>query len=463
MNEAYQRLDDHKGLAEYCKKFIEQYLDTEISLDFDIPSYDQADDQEYIYMQILPEILRPSADHIRPFEVTSQRNFILRTLGDAHFYWARILQTDEEYNQAIEHYFKSFVQYKECIDQNGQNASLIKFIDKLKEDESVDVISLVSAYVSISPVEATRLWLKVAAGFRQSNLQSDASAAQVNNSIVACSSAYKNMTEVTPLLKAACHFTMLRIYKDLRYADDTGRIFIEQMARDDNYQQSKNDLTQFDKRLLCQWVRDFIIEYNQKLDDEQSKIPDTLANQFHPPSLISAMKEAETHSQCLGDILMLLNDYSGAVAYWKWIVSEYESIYSKLEQQIIYDDDATINDVFDEMRELNQNAHEHILHLADCYEQLTNYQIHAGELPNVSASDTISCFENAIISCEKTIEVRKRSSKFQRTKLNELQELLNKIQNKLNATKTNPKQDEIEAQDSYPESGSYGSDTDDLD
>lgn len=462
--EAYQRLDDQDGLVQYCKDLIEQSSKIEILLDFDVPFHDEINIEEQIYVQMLPEILRTCADGVRPYEVYDQRNFSLRTLGDAHFHWATVLQTDEEYNQAIEHYFKSFMQYKECDNQSEQNVKLINFIDKLKTKESTDVNGLVSEYVSISPIDGTRLWLKVAAGFCRYDLQNDETAAQINNSIAACSNALERLTEteITPLLKAACHYTMLRIYKDLRYADDIGRTFIEQMVKDENYQQSQTHLTKFDQRLLCQWARNFINEYNQRCDDEQIRIPDTLAKQFYLPSIIDAITDINGQSQCLGDILMIFNDHSGALAYWKWIVTECESLFSKLEQQLIYDDDTTISDVLIEIHQLQQNAHEYIRHLSVCYEHLARYNIRAGELPDVSIDTAASYFESAAKACATAIGLRKRIGAFEKTKMNDLQQLMNQIQNKPDTIGSKSK-DAKQDYDLYSSDINYGSEIDDID
>ena len=439
MIKAYRRLDDEEGLSQYCKNFIESSSSIEISLDFDVPSYDEANVQERIYMYILPEILRACAKKIRPDQVPDQRDIALRNLGDAYMELGRILQINEEYNQAIEHYFKSLTQYKQCSNRSESISKLISFIEEVQRSETVDVTTLVSKYVSILPTDGTYVWLKVASVYRQCEFQSDVYSPQINNSVEACSRAFAKSDDTTPLFKAACHYTMLRIYKDLRYADDTGRTFIEQMARDDNYQRNQSHLSLLDRRLLCQWARNFINEYNQRHDDdEQDTIPDTLANQFHVPSLVDAMKEIDGKCQFLGDILILLDDHSGATAYWQWVVDEYESLYSKLEEQIIYDNDTTISDVLFEMHQLDRNAHEYILRLSRCHEQLARYQIQASESLASSRDDAISYLESALKASETAIQICKHLNDSKKTELNDLIQLSNEIQSRLATIKAKP-------------------------
>ncbi|CAF5213117.1 unnamed protein product, partial [Rotaria magnacalcarata] len=247
------------------------------------------------------------------------------------------------------------------------------------------------------------------------------SSSPVDNAIEACSKALENATKLTPTLKSACHYAMLRIYRDLRYADDDGKAFIEKIAKDGDYKTRQDHITVFDQRLLSQWVRDFINEYNERSEDDE--ISSKLADKFFLPSLEDAMNEKQSSLQCLGDTLTVMKDYQGAVAYWEWIISECESFYSRTIKFIIYDKEKTISQVFNEIQKLEGNSHEYMQRLVTSHVQLARYYIEAGERLNVSTTDTVDYFESATSQCQMAIKLRPQISRDWKPENVELQQL----------------------------------------
>ncbi|CAF4127870.1 unnamed protein product [Rotaria sp. Silwood2] len=336
IGEAYRRLDDQEGLVNYCKAIVRKSSKAKITLDFDVPSYNKSDFDERIYVQILSEILRLCAEQSRSYKISSNENFTLRHLADAHFQWALVLQNNEDYSQAIEHYFESCTLHNRCNNQTENNVQLIDFIKKLEANKLNDLTALVSEYVSISLTDGPYLWLRVAAGYCQCDPEDDQSTDCLKKAVKACMTARKHTIESMTSLKAVCDYTILRIYKDLPYTDKLGKIYVQEMAKNDSYRQNQANLTLFDQRLLCQWAHDFINNYNTELEqndnedeDDEIEIPDTVAEQFYVPSLDDAMNNFDASLKCLGDVLILLGDRDGATVYWEWTISECESYYSK--------------------------------------------------------------------------------------------------------------------------------------
>ncbi|CAF3219995.1 unnamed protein product [Rotaria sp. Silwood2] len=400
-----------------------------MTLEFEVPSYDDAGSEQRIYAKILAEILCACAEHIRPYEVVEDEKVAMRKLSDAYIHWAHALKRNGEYNEAIEKYYKSYTLNLQCGDASAVDARLTKFIEKLKNNEFSDPTALLSEYILFSPTDGTRLWLQMCAAYRHEQYEGDDSSDPIDTAINACSKALGNATEFSPTLRVACHYAMLRIYRDLRYPDDTGKTFIEQIAKDGDYKTRQDHLTVFDQRLLSQWIRDFINEYNERCDDEE--IPSTLADEFFLPTLEDAMVELNDRSLCLGDTLILINDYPGAVAYWEWILSECETFYSTSVKCLIYDEETTIEQVFNELQRLQENANEYMLRLVTSHEQLSRYYIQASERPGVSASDAVDYLEEATLQCQAAIKLRAQMARDGKPGTVDLQRLLKEIEKQL--------------------------------
>ncbi|CAM4815060.1 unnamed protein product [Rotaria magnacalcarata] len=438
--EAYQQLDDSQSLIAYCQSFIEGNSESDTTADFKMPDYDEIESDQPIFIKILTEILFACVEQLRPYEIVDHEKVIMRKLADAYLHWAQALKTSGEYNEAIEKYFKSFMLYQKCIEATPTNTKLIEFVEKLVKNEFLDPMTLVSEYVLISPLEGTRLWLQVAAAYRREEYDGEDSSSPVDNAIEACSKALENATKLTPTLKSACHYAMLRIYRDLRYADDDGKAFIEKIAKDGDYKTRQDHITVFDQRLLSQWVRDFINEYNERSEDDE--ISSKLADKFFLPSLEDAMNEKQSSLQCLGDTLTVMKDYQGAVAYWEWIISECESFYSRTIKFIIYDKEKTISQVFNEIQKLEGNSHEYMQRLVTSHVQLARYYIEAGERLNVSTTDTVDYFESATSQCQMAIKLRPQISRDWKPENVELQQLFKETEKKLAEAKTKAEEEE---------------------
>ncbi|CAF3637599.1 unnamed protein product [Rotaria socialis] len=457
--EAYQRLDDSQSLIAYCQSFIVENSESDTTVDFEMPDYDEIESDQPIFIKILAEILFACVEQLRPYEIIDHEKVIPRKLADAYLHWAQALKTSGEYKEAVERYFKSFMLYQKCVEATPTNSKLIEFVEKLVKNEFLDPMTLVSEYVLISPLEGTRLWLQVAAAYRHEEYNGEDSSSPVDNAIEACSKALENASKLTPTLKSACHYAMLRIYRDLRYADNDGKAFIEKIAKDGDYKTRQNHITVFDQRLLSQWVRDFIDEYNERCED--GEIPSKLADKFFLPSLEDAMNEKQSSLQYLGDTLTVMNDYQGAVAYWKWMISECESFYSKTIKFIIYDEEKTIGQVFNEIQKLEGHAHEYMQRLVTSHVQLARYYIEAGERLNVSTTDTVDYFENATSQCQMAIKLRPQISRDWKPENVELQRLLKETEKKLTEAKT--KAEEEEENEDDEDDGGDDDDEDDGD
>ncbi|CAF3668752.1 unnamed protein product [Rotaria socialis] len=448
--EAYQRLDDSQSLIAYCQSFIVENSESDTTFDFEMPDYDEIESDQPIFIKILAEILFACVEQLRPYEIIDHEKVIPRKLADAYLHWAQALKTSGEYKEAVERYFKSFMLYQKCVEATPTNSKLIEFVEKLVKNEFLDPMTLVSEYVLISPLEGTRLWLQVAAAYRHEEYNGEDSSSPVDNAIEACSKALENASKLTPTLKSACHYAMLRIYRDLRYADNDGKVFIEKIAKDGDYKTRQNHITVFDQRLLSQWVRDFIDEYNERCED--GEISSKLADKFFLPSLEDAMNEKQSSLQYLGDTLTVMNDYQGAVAYWKWMISECESFYSKTIKFIIYDEEKTIGQVFNEIQKLEGHAHEYMQRLVTSHVQLARYYIEAGERLNVPTTDTVDYFENATSQCQMAIKLRPQISRDWKPENVELQRLLKETEKKLTEAK-NKAEEEEENEDDEDDGG----------
>ncbi|CAF4449550.1 unnamed protein product [Rotaria socialis] len=457
--EAYQRLDDSQSLIAYCQSFIVENSESDTTFDFEMPDYDEIESDQPIFIKILAEILFACVEQLRPYEIIDHEKVIPRKLADAYLHWAQALKTSGEYKEAVERYFKSFMLYQKCVEATPTNSKLIEFVEKLVKNEFLDPMTLVSEYVLISPLEGTRLWLQVAAAYRHEEYNGEDSSSPVDNAIEACSKALENASKLTPTLKSACHYAMLRIYRDLRYADNDGKVFIEKIAKDGDYKTRQNHITVFDQRLLSQWVRDFIDEYNERCED--GEISSKLADKFFLPSLEDAMNEKQSSLQYLGDTLTVMNDYQGAVAYWKWMISECESFYSKTIKFIIYDEEKTIGQVFNEIQKLEGHAHEYMQRLVTSHVQLARYYIEAGERLNVPTTDTVDYFENATSQCQMAIKLRPQISRDWKPENVELQRLLKETEKKLTEAKT--KAEEEEENEDDEDDGGDDDDEDDGD
>lgn len=402
----YKQLNDAEGLIKYCQDIVNELSELDSIVKFEITDYDMAGGHQRIYIKMLNEIMYTCAQDACPSENMVGENIVIHKLAYAHLQLADALKQKQEYNKSIEHAFKSFKLSQQCDGRSTVNHKLIDFIEKLNNNhEYSNPSGLISEYMQVSGNDGIRLWLQIIAAYCNDEFQESDFAEQIDSVINLCFQTLSNTTKFEPELKIAFHFTILRMYMDLRVADATGKGFIEQMAKESDYKERQNYISLFDQRLLSKGVRYFIDEYNEGIEDEE-KIPSTLADQFFLPSLQDVINVCNDTSHCIGDTLLSISDYQGAIFYWESILSEYTSVYSKPLLNLMYNEEATIDNIFDELQQLQDDANKYILRFVTSYEELARYNMEVSKRPDVPTSNLLHYVEKAKENCQAAMKLR---------------------------------------------------------
>ncbi|CAF1593051.1 unnamed protein product, partial [Didymodactylos carnosus] len=226
---------------------------------------------------------------------------------------------------------------------------------------------------------------------------------------------YQN-TDDQLIIQTTIYYQILKLFKDnLRSTEEYKRDIIDKISLNIN-------LPIYDRLLIYPLIIDFMEELKSDANDGQnvkeiqnyinSNISRYNKTQLEKSNFIVIENYINLHEtllfQCIGDVLVHIDDMDAAIIYWTEILELKQQTLSSTIIDLIKSSESTFIEVYDEIRLYGQHFIQHLQSIIDCYEKAAKYWEKKGNSNTNNKEKNLKSFDRAIENYQSSLKVAEK-------------------------------------------------------
>lgn len=407
MAAAYLQLGDNDMCIKYYEKYTKKF-NKEISDNGKFSKQQQSIvERSYWYEKDDTITLLPRLFHGLNEKIRQPGNFEkskMLDMADCFFECGVLYKEKSFYLESTNAYVSAFGLYvSKPLSDDSKLTDVINNLLNVFIEGKLKWESIIEVCTSYLPTNITdSMQLRVAAMFREDEIYGvedlDGDDDTSNESRNIALQHYKDLLKVTSniIVKGACYFNILNLYKNHIYEDDSGKSIVEDMMN------LLPKFTIYDRRLLVKLAIDFMAEYDNNKGTCDRKINSKLQKMEKD---FFAEKLEIYEKENIGKYLTDCDDLKGARDYWNLVAEQIENSIPHWILSLIRDPDSTFDDILHTIK-LPQNDTALLLELlVSTYDSLGDYYIL--DAKNSQTIDT-NCLQQAETKYKNALHLLKR-------------------------------------------------------